>query len=270
MIRVLSATFFLAWGVLLAPLIVRGQIQDCPEERPSEEALTRIRDAGRWLALYDIVCSRAENALDSHGYSADESPCLARRSSAGWQVAYGSWKRGDFRHRLTVQLNSKREVSTVEPRDSSLHRGWAYEMSRAASRGWREAKEELGELTKQYRYEVFVANYPWDGDTLTTYVYPVPEEGTALGGDFRVKVDAHTGAVLEGTRLHNEVVSMDSTPQNSQSSASTAVRTCLPTETDVFMVLRRESSRPHLVVAEQWVYGIEPNGEVKVLRRREK
>ncbi|WP_176521794.1 hypothetical protein [Longimonas halophila] len=114
-----------------------------------------------------------------------------------------------------------------------------------------------------------MAAYPWHDTVLTTYAFPDPDDETVLGGDVRVEIDAETGSIRGSQRLHNEVVPMSGSPQNSRASVLTAVRTCMPTETDVFMVLRREPRIPHIVIAEAWIYGIEPNGAVKVLRRRE-
>jgi len=266
--RIFVAVFLVICGY--TPFIVQAQPKDCPESRPSEDELTRIRNAGRWLALYDIVCSRANDALTNQGHSVDGSPCLAKQRNGGWSVGYGNWSNDSFNQKARVYLNSAREVTDVEDEESTLDQGWLYRFGRAASISEQKAGDELGELAEEYRYGVIVANYPWDDGVLTTYVFPDPENETSLGGDLRVEIDANTGSILESERLHNEVIPMSQPPGNAEASVSTAVQTCLPTETDVFMVLRRESSLPHTVVAEEWIYGIEPNGEVKVLRRREK
>ena len=266
--RILVAVFVVIWGCTSA--IVQAQPKDCPESRPSKDELTRIRNAGRWLALYEIVCNRANNALTNQGYSVDGSPCLTNQMNKGWSVGYGNWSNGSFEQKARVYLNSAREVTDVKVEKSTLDQGWLYRFGRAASVSEQKAGDELGELAQEYKYGVIVANYPWADGVLTTYVFPDPENETALGGDLRIEIDANTGSILESERLHNEVIPMSQPPGNAEASVSTAVQTCLPTETDVFMVLRRESSLPHTVVAEEWIYGIEPNGEVKVLRRREK
>lgn len=233
------------------------------------ERSARIRNAGRWLALYEIVCDRADDALAEAGASVGRGPCLAQRTRAGWSVAYGQWRNEGFEQRAVVQLNSSREVTGSDTTASTVREGWAYEFGRAASVGQSEAQNELGALTDSHAYGVIVAAYPWHDTVLTTYVFPDPDEGTVLGGDVRVEIDADTGSIRGSQRLHNGVVPMSGSPQNSRASVLTAVRTCVPTETDVFMVLRREPRIPHIVVAEAWIYGIEPNGAVKVLRRRE-
>lgn len=261
------ACWVIVWG---SPFFVQAQAPECPEARPSEEELTRIRTAGRWLALYEIVCDRADDALAAAGASVDRGPCLARKSRTGWGVAYGQWRDGGgFAQRAAVRLNSSREVTGVDTTASMAREGWAYEFGRAASIGRREAQNQLGALTESHTYGVIVAAYPWDDTVLTTYVFPDPDDETVLGRDVRVEIDARTGAVQGSQRLHNGVVSMSDFPQDSRASVLTAVRTCVPTETDVFMVLRRDPPMPHIVIAETWIYGIEPNGEVKVLRRRE-
>jgi hypothetical protein len=168
-----------------------------------------------------------------------------------------------------VRLNSSREVTGSDTTASTVREGWAYEFGRAASVGRSEAQSKLGALIESHAYGVIVAAYPWHDTVLTTYVFPDPDDETVLGGDVRVEIDADTGSIRGSQRLHNEVVPMSGSPQNSRASVLTAVRTCMPTETDVFMVLRREPRIPHIVIAEAWIYGIEPNGEVKVLRRRE-
>ncbi len=268
MIRLLIAVLLVVYGG--TPFTVQAQTQDCPDTSPSEEKLTRIRNAGRWLALYEIVCDRADEALIEQGHSVEGSPCLARKTSKGWSVAYGNWSGDRFEQRAEAQLNDAREVTDVEVEDSTVNQGWIYRFGRAASASEREAGDELSAVMEKYEYGVIVADYPWDDSVLTTYIFPDPENEILLGGDLRVKIDASTGSILQSERLHNEVIPMGRFPRNAKASVSTAVRTCLPTETDVFMVLRRDSSLPHTIVAEEWIYGIEPNGEVKTLRRREK
>lgn len=262
---VIAACCAIVWAC--SPFFVQAQAPACPEARPSEDELTRIRTAGRWLALYEIVCDRVDDALA--GSSIERGPCLAQRTRAGWSVAYGRWHNEGFEQQAVVRLNSSREVTGSDTTASTVREGWAYEFGRAASVGQREAQNKLGALTERDPYGVIVAAYPWHDTVLTTYVFPDPEDGTVLGGDVRIDVDADTGSILGSQRLHNEVIPMSGSPQNTRASVSTAVRTCLPTETDVFMVLRRDPPIPHIVVAEVWIYGIEPNGEVKVLRRRE-
>ena len=263
----IAACYIIVWA--WSPFFVQAQAPACPEARPSEDELTQIRNAGRWLALYEIVCNRTDDALAAAGASIERGPCLAQRTGAGWSVTYGQWRNEGFEQRAVVRLNSSREVTDVDTTASTVREGWAYEFERAASVGRSEAQNKLGALTESHAYGVIVAAYPWHDTVLTTYVFPDPENETVLGGDVRVEVDADTGSILGSQRLHNEVIPMSGSPQNARASVSTAVRTCVPTETDVFMVLRREPRIPHIVVAEAWIYGIEPNGEVKVLRRRE-
>jgi hypothetical protein len=57
----IAACYIIVWA--RSPFFVRVQASACPEARPSEDELTRIRNAGRWLALYEIVCDRADEAL---------------------------------------------------------------------------------------------------------------------------------------------------------------------------------------------------------------
>ena len=57
----IAACAVIVWA--WSPFFVQAQAPACPEARPSEDELTQIRNAGRWLALYEIVCDRADDAL---------------------------------------------------------------------------------------------------------------------------------------------------------------------------------------------------------------
>lgn len=246
-----------------------AQSDNCSEKRPSTEVLERIKNAGRWLALYDIICENSKAALQNKGMEETPSSCLAFRTENGWSATYGNWDQTAqvYHQTALVKLNKAREVTSVQVHHTLLQKGPAFEYGRAAFLGYKEVEDQLEK--SRYEYRILVASYPGD-DILRTYIMPVINESNILGGDFRVRVRSGSGQIMSSHRLHNEVLDFSEAPGNTRASISTAVITCYPTETDVFMVLKRPSRLPHLVVASEWIYSISSTGEVQVLRRRKK
>ncbi|MCB0720199.1 MAG: hypothetical protein KDD65_17250 [Bacteroidetes bacterium] len=103
----------------------------------------------------------------------------------------------------------------------------------------------------------------------TLYVYMLPAQPDDLvyyvGADFKWEFDRRKGEIVGEYRLHNALLTFDLSEQPDAVTASSAVLSDIPTETDVFYAASRpnaDSKATHYVTTSDWVFLLDANGVV--------
>jgi hypothetical protein len=106
------------------------------------------------------------------------------------------------------------------------------------------------------------------------YLVPAPTKGGVwpLGGDVRYLMAADGTKVVSKRQLHKSVIEADPPKdKNNQQWAGmhTHVLDNIPEDTDVFHVLTRKPSVPEMVITKQFVFQVDPDGEIKYVGKSE-
>ena len=247
-------------GVLAAPAAAQAQAA------PADSVLAAITARGWELVRYDIAAWHGGDALEALKPDMREiNASFARVGPRGkWEVVYGRLtekKDTFFVTYRAVQFGPDSQfaatrVAVPEP-DIAAQREMALD--------FQIAQQDFGPVTRPYNAAILPA--PAGG----FWVYLLPAQtdprNFPLGGDVRYWIV--NGAIVAKVRFHTAILDRPTpTPGGGQQLVAMMHTSfdSLPSETDVFVVLRRVPKLPEVVATKNFNYQIAVDGTIKWAR----
>jgi hypothetical protein len=224
------------------------------------------------LAGYDKAACHGTDAVAAiHPDTTAMRAYMARRNSDGrWEVVFGrpSATADTFyvASRAVQSATSDTEFTATplsRPVADADYYARAFRALDAASR-------EMGRAASRPYNSMVV---PADG-TNEWFVYFVPAPTTLgvwpLGADVRLRVSSDGRTILEGRRLHNDVIEYTGKSNDGKQLVAgmhTAVLADQPEDTDVFHVLTRTPRVPEYIVTKSYYFSIAIDGRISAYDR---
>jgi len=231
-------------------------------EDPSDAELAAISERGRQLAEYDGAAWQATDALMAARPAEDRlGSYVARKTEAGWAVAFGRLDEAGEKFLVTYEAVSKGKKAKFEvkgfdpPREDT---GW----NLATARGIQTARKDFGPLSRPYNHAVLAA----EQGELYVYLYPAQtkEDVYPLGGDVRYRVSPDGTRIIDKRQMHKTIIEMTTRQKGVKTEHGwhTHVLSVLPEDTDVLMVLIRKPRIPEYIGAGAYLFAIDVDGEI--------
>jgi len=238
------------YSITLCLVLFLTSIFFAQEKKPAADPIfPDVTARGRALYEYDQAAWHATDAVQAtHPPMQAVGRYIARKSDAGWQVAFGhlNGTRDKFLVAYEATQGATLETFTVKeldpPReDTSFYLGAA----RAIDTALHDFKGE------KRQYNVAVLPTP----TNELYVYVIPAQTKAgiypLGGDVRYLITPDGGIILDKRQLHKTIIenSPSSIPKGATPAGGyhTHILSDVPEDTDVFYVLTRRPAQPEFI-----------------------
>ena len=238
---------------------------------PSDNDLAAITARGRLLYEYDQAAWHGSDAaMALHPSKADVGRYIARKTDAGWEVAFGHLNESKDAFLIAIVATQAKSLQefTAKKLDAPQRDTGFY---LAAAKGIEICLKDFQGVKQPYNIAVLPA------ESSQFYVYLVPaqtKDGVyPLGADERYLVSADGGTIVEKRRLHKgmiptgEPIPAGTTPAGGIHSH---VLSNVPEDTDVFYVLTRKPSMPEFIGTEIALYSVNPDGTIKVVERMKK
>ena len=256
--------------LLLAVFILTSILPASAKKRPQppDPAWAGITARGRMLAEYDAAIITASRELKGKHTANDRgSLYLARKTDAGWVVAYG--RRSDSGDKFLIADwatpgANPQELSVTHNEPPQEDTGFFLFAARALELSWKNFQVQ----PRPYHYAVL----PADSGQMYTYIYPAPTRPGIypLGGDVRFLISSDGSTIIEKRLLHKTILEIDPTriPPGAQWSggAHSHVLTDTPEDTDVFYVLTRKPAGPEYIGTRQGVFAVETDGTIQQVK----
>jgi hypothetical protein len=234
---------------------------------PSAAELAEITERGRQLAEYDRAAWHAtDSVLAMKPGEGTVARYIAKKADGRWTVAFGriNEKRDKFLIVYEAQQGASPTAFQIQKHDPPKEdTGFYYSAAKAVET----VLEEFRGENRPYNAAVLPAK------SNQIYVYVVPAQTRQgvypLGGDVRYTVSADGAKVVERRQLHKAIIEFE-TSANTQAGFHVAVLDDVPEDTDVFHVLSRKPSVPHLIATRKYVYQVEVDGSIRYLGEAEK
>lgn len=260
----------LTWIVL--PLLCCGFDEPAQRKEPaSKQELAATTERGRMLAGYDAAAWHASDALKAKNPpEANLGRYIARKTKNGWSVAFGRLTKERDRFLVAYEAIAGKdatsfEVKSYDPPQSDT--GFLRSAARAMDL-------VLADFLKTFQGERHPYNamvLPAPKSALWVYLVPAPTKPGIwpLGGDVRYLVSADGLRIQAKRKLHNAIIERAPPPAGDPSQVAAGFHTHVldevPEDTDVFHVLSRQPPAPEIIATEQFVYVVEPDGNIKYL-----
>jgi len=263
----------LAVGLLLS--IPAAGPAPASDERPAEETLKAIEQAGRQIALYHEAIARAVDQLGKEagdGLPMDLPVVVDRRD--GWHVIFLKKPSAPVTSRTMLMVAdvlfspARGEVTRVRAQPSPRP-------APADAQSYYQALE-IAEAAAAVRKE---ATPPFDrvilrdsdrGGSLLVYLQTRPEDARAarFGSDLRVTMSSD-GKQVRGIEAPHAAPTVIPLPAAGAGQPTLHVHAegDLPTESDVALILRHPALAPHLVLTPKFIFRIEKDGRIAYLGR---
>ena len=236
--------------------LLRGAMQ--APSPPTDSALAGITARGRAIVAYDIAAWHGTDAVMALKPTRPISASIARQNSTGrWEVLFGQLAASNdtmYVHYSATQTAGDSVFAGRDHQPSLAVTGSAPRMAAAT----RTAVAAFGTFTRQYNAYVF----PAIPSGFWVYLLPAQTsfEEFPHGADVRYWIDSTGTRVLGSHRFHQAILNQAYRP-NAVASMHTSFDS-LPSETDVFMVLRRYPRLPELIATEHYHYEIRLDGTI--------
>jgi hypothetical protein len=231
------------------------------------DQLAAITQRGRNLYAYDQAAwhgtdaARALLGNDSTGLQ----DYIARKTSSGWEVDFGTLDSGAaaFLIRAQAQSTDGRHFTAQVFAPPHSETGFLVTAARAIATA-------KGVFVPEEGYAYNVAVLPNDDGTLYVYLYPAQAKLNVypVGGDTRYTISADGTKILETHRMHkNILLAKTASPIGPNGGRLVAnsfkeVLADVPQDSDVFHVLAREPHLPSIIVAQGQRYFIDVDGAI--------
>ncbi|HEV2643657.1 MAG TPA: hypothetical protein VGT98_13155, partial [Candidatus Elarobacter sp.] len=251
----------------LSAVAVRAQTPG-QKPPPSADSLHAIEQRGSRLARYDFVAWVATDSLLARGVKLEPGGLYVVRpvSDGTWEAVFGRLNAatGAFlidyivrqRHANPTQLDVE-AFATPYPDTGFVLR---------AARAITAATRDFG--PQQRPYNASILEQPDGG--LFVYLMPAQlrQDVFPLGGDVRYHFSPDGRQLLAKRRLHNAILEFSASIAGGntlQAGTHRAVLDDIPEDTDVFHVLVRKPRVPEYVVTDEFLYGISPDGHIRLV-----
>ena len=234
----------------------------------SEAELAQITERGRNLAAYDVAAWYASDAVMAlQPTEGSVVNYVAKRTGDGWTVAFGRLNQTGDKFLIAyeaLQGSTPKEFKAAKVAPSREDTGFFLFAARAITT----ALADFNGEARPYN----VAVLPAPSDRLYVYVVPAQTEDGIypLGCDARYLMSGDGLKLIEKRQMHKTIIEYN-VPPNAQLAAGyhTAILDQIPEDSDVFHVLARKPSIPELIATKQFVYRIEPDGNIHYLMTME-
>ena len=114
-----------------------------------------------------------------------------------------------------------------------------------------------------------VAVLPAEKGQIWVYLVPAPTKPNVwpLGGDVRYLNSADGTKIMSKRQLHKSIIEVEPPKDKDNQQVAGGIHTHVlddtPEDTDVFHVLARKPAMPEMVIAKQFVFEVEPDGNIK-------
>jgi hypothetical protein len=253
---------FLGFAILFAASVWAQQ-----ESVPSNDELAAITARGRLLYEYDQASWHGSDAaMATHPPKETVGRYIARKTDAGWEVAFGhlNESRDAFLIAVLAKQGSSLQEFTANKLDAPQRDDGFY---LAAAKGIESALKDFRGANRPYNVAVLPAS------AKQLYVYLVPGQTAVgdypLGADARYLV-AEDGTIVEKRQLHKGIIPHGGPPPPGATVAGgthSHVLSNVPEDTDVFYVLTRKPPMPEYIGTEIAIYAVNEDGTIKVVKR---
>ena len=234
---------------------------------PTDSTLAAITARGRMLQQYDIAAWHGGDAIMAlHPQPGEVTVSVAVRNPDGsWLVNYG-------------RLSEKKDTFYITYRATQVNADSVFTAARFAAPlpqvgALREMALAIETATRQFGrvnrpYNSYIVPAPAGG----YWVYFLPAQTDSrtfpLGGDIRYRILGGT-TIADSARFHRTILERvtGTAPDGSKQVASFHTSfDSLPSETDVFVVLRQSPKLPELVATKNFTYQIDIDGTITWVR----
>lgn len=233
----------------------------------SKAELAAITERGRQLAEYDVAAWHATDAvLAMKPAEGSVARYVAKKTDGGWAVAFGRFSESRDKFLVAYEANqgaTPREFTAKKHDPLKEDAGFYFSAAKAIDTALADFRGE----NRPYNVAVLPAK------SNQVYVYVVPAQTKQnvypLGGDVRYLISPGDSKIVEKRQLHKAIIEFESVG-SAAAGFHVAVLDEVPEDTDVFHVLSRKPSVPHLIATRKYVYQIEVDGTIKYLGEAEK
>jgi hypothetical protein len=263
---------------MLAALVAYGLVAllDPParNEPPAKAELAPITERGRDLAGYDAAAWHASDALQAkRPKEGSIGRYIARKTAKGWVVAFGRLDENGEAFVIAYEATQggKPDEFAVKAMTPPTQDTGFFQ---AASRGIDTALKDFTEHFEGEQRPYNVAVLPAPKGQVWVYLMPAQTKAGVypLGGDARYLVSADGKQVVEKRQLHKSVIEYGPPKDKAQQQVAgvhTHVLDDTPEDTDVFFVLTRKPTVPEMVVTKQFVFQVDPDGDIQYVGKSE-
>lgn len=237
---------------------------------PTREELAAIATRGRNLAGYDAAAWHASDALQKRQpKEGTVARYIARKTDKGWVVAFGRLDEAKASFLIAYRASQgdkpdEFQVEEVTPpaKDTTFFL--------AAAKAIDTALEDFVEHYQGERRPYNVAVLPAEKDQFWVYLVPAPTKAGVwpLGNDVRYLISADGAKIMAKRQLHKSIIEVQP-PEDKANKQVAGIHTHVlddtPEDTDVFHVLTRKPAVPEMVVTSQFVFEVDPDGDVKYI-----
>src|ERR1017187_2638702 len=249
-------------AVPLAALLAMPVAAQSPSP-PADSTLVAITARGRLLLQYDIAAWHGGDAVAALQPTPGEiTVSFAQRTPTGWwEVLYGrlSEKKDTFLVTYrAVQTNADSQFSATRLPVPAPELGAPRQQAMAVD----SALQDFGHANRPYNSYILPA--PQGG--FWVYLLPAQTDPRSfpLGGDVRYRITNGT-AIVEKVRFHNVIFDRPMPATTGADKLVAMMHTSfdsLPSESDVFVVLRRSPHLPEIVATKNFNYQIAVDGTI--------
>ena len=254
--------------LLTVAILLSTSVALAQRNSPASKAeLAEITGRGHQLAEYDVAAWHATDAvLAMKPAEGSVARYIAKKTENGWAVAFGRFneKRDKFLIVYEANQGAGSKEFTVKKYDPPKEdTGFYFSAAKAIETALADFRGE----NRPYN----VAVLPAKSDQIYVYVVPAQTRQNVypLGGDVRYLISQDGSKIVEKRQLHKSIIEFEASG-NMAAGFHVAVLDDVPEDTDVFHVLSRKPSVPHLVATRKYVYQIEVDGTIKYLGEAEK
>jgi hypothetical protein len=231
---------------------------------PADSTLAAITARGRALLRYDIASWHGGDAIVAlKPIPGEINASFARVTRSGrWEVVFGRLNAAKDTFYITyraTQTDADSQFTAAKLPTPIADVGVQREMALA----FQTAQQDFGRITRPYNAYVI----PASGQDLWVYLLPAQTDPRIfpLGGDVRYRITGGS-SIVEKVRFHNAILDRVMPQSGRPNEVPVAmVHTSfdtLPSETDVFVVLRRAPKLPEVVVTRNFLYQIAIDGTI--------
>ena len=233
---------------------------------PADSVLAAITARGRMLQQYDIAAWHGGDAIAALNPAPGEATAsfAVRKTDGSWELIYGrlSGKKDTFY--VTLNATQAGDSTFTASRFAKPTPGSA--RLREMALAFETAQRQFGKVDRPYNSYILPA--PAGG----FWVYLLPAQTNPasfpLGGDIRYRIVNGT-TIADSVRFHRTILNRQTGTQSNGGAQVASIHTSfdsLPSESDVFVVLRQFPRLPEIVATRDFTYEIATNGTITWVR----